>query len=320
MRLDYKILWLEDQPHNVKEVEDRLRSRLSRLGFNLIVDWNKPLGDLNNIINTIKSSVEDSDLILLDYDLGRSDIDGAKIAKKLRNSHVLTDIIFYSSTTPTALREQIFNQNIDGIFCVQRFTLQNEAYNIIYNRIKKVLDLNHMRGIVMEVVSDFDKEIIHILTNLHDRIETTEEKNKTYSYIQKKIEISNESNLKQIKKIIENSDGCDFQNLIEHRACGSSIKSQILKNFLEKLLDDYNISNIFEIIKNYNEQVIEPRNSLAHAKPVMEEGKLIFKVNDKTFGENEFQNLRQNLLTHRDNFTDLNALLINGNLDSVKKE
>ncbi len=320
MRLDYKILWLEDQPHNVKEVEDRLRARLSRLGFNLIVDWNKPTGDLNNIIHTIKTSVEDSDLILLDYDLGRTDIDGAKIAKKLRNSQILTDIIFYSSSTPTALREQIFNQNIDGIFCVQRFTLQNEAYNIIYNRIKKILDLNHMRGIVMEVVSDFDEEIINILTSLHNRIECPEEKNKTYNYIQSKIEDSNASNLKQIKKIIESVDGCNFQNLIEHRACGSSIKSQILKSFLEKLLDEYNISNIFEIINNYDDQVIKPRNSLAHAKPIIEDGKLIFKVNEKTFGENEFQNLRQNLLTHRDNFTDLKALLTNGNLDSVKKE
>lgn len=320
MRLDYKILWLEDQPHNVKEVEDRLRARLSRLGFNLIVDWNKPNGDLNNIINTIKTSVEDSDLILLDYDLGRTDIDGAKIAKKLRNLQILTDIIFYSSTTPTVLREQIFNQNIDGIFCVQRFTLQNEAYNIIYNRIKKTLDLNHMRGIVMEVVSDFDEEIINILTKLHDRIECMEEKNNTYTYIQSKIESSNSSNSKQIKKIIEHSDGCNFQSLIEHRACGSSIKSQILKNFLEKLVDEFNISNIFEIIKSYEEQVIQPRNSLAHAKPVIENGKLIFKVNEKIFDENEFQSLRQNLLTHRDNFTDLKALLTNGNLDSVRKE
>ena len=320
MRLDYKILWLEDQPHNVKEVEDRLRSRLSRLGFNLIVDWNKPTGDVNNIINTVKTSVEDSDLILLDYDLGRPDIDGAKIAKKLRNSHVLTDIIFYSSTTPTALREQIFNQNIDGIFCVQRFTLQNEAYNIIYNRIKKTLDLNHMRGIVMEVVSDFDEEIINILTKLHDRIECMEEKSKTYTYIQTKIESSNSSNLKQIQKIIQNTGGCNFQNLIEHRACGSSIKSQILKNFLEKLVEEFNISNILEIIKSYDEQVIQPRNSLAHAKPIIENGKLVFKVNEKIFDENDFQSLRQNLLTHRDNFTDLKALLTNGNLDNVRKE
>ena len=61
MRLDYQILWFEDQKNNVEEVAKGLSTRLSRLGFSLKVQWIKPGSDLNNTFGNIKNIVNNFD-------------------------------------------------------------------------------------------------------------------------------------------------------------------------------------------------------------------------------------------------------------------
>lgn len=320
MRLDYQILWFEDQQNNVEEVAKGLSTRLSRLGFNLQVQWIKPGSDLNNTFGNIKNIVNNFDLILLDYDLGKDSFNGADIAKKLRRSNLLTDIIFYSSAPPHNLRQFMFDHHVDGVFCINRNNLQGESFEIIQNRIRKILDINHMRGIVMEVVSEFDESISDLAKSLQTSIECPEKKQEIYSFIHSKITHLSSTNDNQISEIINNESGCNFEELINHRACSSFIKYQVLKKMLEDLEDKYNITNILEVLKKYSEDVIKPRNELAHVKPTEENGKTVFRVDDKLYGENEFKLLRQNLLNHRDNFNDLKNLLINGNLEEVQRE
>ncbi|UYF76547.1 hypothetical protein LSO58_06640 [Acinetobacter ursingii] len=320
MRLDYKILWFEDQENNVKEVERGLSTRLSRLGFNLQVQWIKPGNDLNNTFGQIKNIVNDFDLILLDYDLGKDGFNGADIAKKLRRSSFLTDIIFYSSASPHDLRQFMFNHHVDGVFCINRNNLQSESFDIIQNRIRKILDINHMRGIVMEIVSEFDESISDLALTLELRIEDLAKKQQFYKFIKDKIANLAAQNINQINEIIDNQTGCNFKDLLQHRACSSFIKYEILKLMLGSLEDNYNITNILNILNRYTDEVVTPRNQLAHVKPVVEAGKTVFKAGDKIYGENEFKLLRQNLLNHRDNFHDLKDLLVNGNLEDVQRE
>ena len=181
MRLDYKILWFEDQQNNVEEVEKGLSTRLSRLGFNLNVVWTKPTDELNSTFGQIKNIVNDFDLILLDYDLGKDKFNGADIAKKLRRSNFLTDIIFYSSASPHDLRQYMFKQHVDGVFCINRNNLQSDSFDIIQNRIRKILDINHMRGIVMEVVSEFDESINDLAITLESNINCVKKKSDIHS-------------------------------------------------------------------------------------------------------------------------------------------
>ncbi len=245
---------------------------------------------------------------------------GADIAKKLRRSNFLTDIIFYSSAPPHNLRRFMFDHHVDGVFCINRSNLQGESFDIIQNRIRKILDINHMRGIVMEVVSEFDESISDLTKNLESKIDDIEKRKGIYSFIQEKITTISSKNDSQISNIINHESGCNFEDLMNHRACSSFIKYEILKKMLEDLEDKYNITNILEVLKKYSEEVIVPRNELAHVKPTEEKGKTVFKVGDKLYGENEFKLLRQNLLNHRDNFNDLKNLLINGNLEEVQRE
>ncbi|EJD6672672.1 hypothetical protein M0K80_RS22265 [Providencia rettgeri] len=320
MRLDYKILWFEDQQNNVEEVEKGLSTRLSRLGFNLEVSWTKPSDELNSTIGQIKNIVNDFDLILLDYDLGKDSFNGADIAKKLRRSNFLTDIIFYSSASPHDLRQYMFDHHVDGVFCINRNNLQSDSFDIIQNRIRKILDINHMRGIVMEVVSEFDESINDLAKKLESSINCNEERKGIYSFIQERIKNLSSKNDSQINDIVNHESGCNFESLMNHRACSSFIKYEVLKKMLEDLEDKYNITNILDVLKKYDVEVIKPRNQLAHVKPTSEQGKTVFKAGEDLYGENEFKLLRQNLLNHRDNFNDLKNLLINGNLEEVLRE
>lgn len=320
MRLDYKILWFEDQKTNVLEVQESLRTRLSRLGFHLNVEWIKPSGELNSIIGQIKQNVNDFDLILLDFDLGRQDFNGADIAKRLRRHNILTDIIFYSSVPPHTLRTSMYEHKVDGVFCVNRSNLQSESYEIITNRIRKILDLNHMRGIVMEVVSEFDESISDLALTLESRINDINSKQKVYKFVEEKITNLGTKNTSQVKEIISHQDGCNFEDLLKHRACSSFIKYEVLKQLLKELEENYNITNILQTLNRYNEEVVIPRNQLAHVKPTIINSKKVFQSGDKIYGEDEFKLLRQNLLNHRDNFFDLKNLLINGNLEEIQRE
>ena len=250
MRLDYQILWFEDQQNNVEEVAKGLSTRLSRLGFNLQVQWIKPGSDLNNTFGNIKNIVNNFDLILLDYDLGKDSFNGVDIAKKLRRSNFLTDIIFYSSASPHDLRKFMFDNHVDGVFCINRNNLQSESFDIIQNRIRKILDINHMRGIVMEVVSEFDESINDLAKNLETKIECPERKQEIYSFIHSKITSLSSKNDTQISEIINHESGCNFEKLINHRACSSFIKYQVLKKMLDDLEDKYNRSLAKVIIEN----------------------------------------------------------------------
>ena len=65
----------------------------------------------------------------------------------------------------------------------------------------------------------------------------------------------------------------------------------------------------------YDEQVIMPRNILAHAIAVEESGKIYFRDKDVSLGDEEFRILRQNLLCHSDTLNDIRQAIISGLLD-----
>ncbi|ATM77389.1 hypothetical protein CRN79_16750 [Serratia fonticola] len=307
MKLEYKILWFDDQPHNVDSTEDGLKTRLARMGFKLEVQWVDKIGDIGSLISRLRSNI-DFDLILVDWDLGPNSIDGAQLAKHLRKNFK-TDIIFYSSEAPKKLRKLIFDNDVDGVFCIRRENLVAETLAIINYSIKKIIDLNHMRGIVMSAVSDFDKIIEKSLNARYQQLSDVEK----YSFIKQIIEKMTsvcDANKKQIENLSHKE--CCIDELLAHRAFSSSLKQQILVRILEKKKDDETISFLFELLQKYNEQVIKPRNQLAHAIPALQNGRKVLLIDDKEYTDIEFCNLRVNLLSHEDNLTDILQAIMAG--------
>jgi CheY-like chemotaxis protein len=155
MQLEYRILWFEDQPRNVEPFANTIRDGLTDLGFVPQIDIRPVIAGGPEPLKNLPLA-RDVDLLLVDWHLGGG-YDGASLSKKLRQLFRYTDVVFYSSDVRGELRKLIFEQDIDGVHCCTRTHLSEQTLGIIKTQMRKVLDLNHMRGIVMATTSDLDQ-------------------------------------------------------------------------------------------------------------------------------------------------------------------
>lgn len=156
MKINYEILWFEDQPDKLEHDLEAIRGYLWESGFSMEVDMRKMLtdDDVDEIVDKI-SNYNKYDMIIFDYDLGGSP-KGSEIARRLR-AEVYTDMIFYSGKEPESLRKILFDTKVDGVFIVDRRDLAEQIEPILEDHIKKACDVNGIRGIVMDETSRFDR-------------------------------------------------------------------------------------------------------------------------------------------------------------------
>ena len=95
MKLEYRILWFEDDHESVADVVEALRGLLTQQGFELKCEW----GECNESVmqRTVYRlrKYNPYDLMVFDYDLG-SGLKGEVLAQALR-SKIWTDILYYSA-------------------------------------------------------------------------------------------------------------------------------------------------------------------------------------------------------------------------------
>lgn len=151
MRLNYHILWFEDNltAYNIKK--EFVREIISEFGFNYI----EPRREVNGRnIDTI--NFDQYDVIIADMNLANGDT-GMSLMTKIRDEkNIFTEVIFYSSDGEEAVRAELAKYRIDGAYCSGRENddFENKAKEVIRTLIKKVQDLNNMRGLVMAETSD----------------------------------------------------------------------------------------------------------------------------------------------------------------------
>jgi len=297
MKLQYKVLWLEDQPQNVDGIKQRLESLLKKQGFLLEVCWATTNTDIKDRIEKLRN-YHDFDLILVDYHLGGPE-NGDKMAKLIRR-FTKTEIVFYSATPAEELRRKIFDQGIDGVYSVNRQDLAVEAMAVIETTIKKVLDLNHMRGIMMSTVSDFDHSIADCLAAHHDGLDEASRAallDKMRDKMRKKADetLAKLERLTTLDTILSDHDFTTMNRYHVLQSCLKSLKHEAVGPLREKL-------------KDY-ERVVKLRNDLAHGRLVEQDG--VFRLDGKTVevDEKTFRDARVSLLEHQQNFERILELL-----------
>ncbi len=108
-------------------------------------------------------------LILVDWDLGNGVV-GQEAIAEIRDTVQYKDVVFYSAqTAPEELRKAAFKKGLEGIYCASREQLVEEVMGVFESLVKKVLDLDHTRGIVMGATSDIDYLVNRCLTIAVDR-------------------------------------------------------------------------------------------------------------------------------------------------------
>lgn len=170
MRLDFNVLWVDDQPASVANQIKSIRSQMANEGFEFNPRQCETLDQVEAVIaeNVFTDEV---DLILVDWDLGNGAY-GEDAIERIRETVQYKDVVFYSGQTPVVeLRQKAYEKQLEGVYCASREGLVDEVVGVFESLIKKVLDLDHTRGIVMGATSDIDHMINTCLTLAHGKLD-----------------------------------------------------------------------------------------------------------------------------------------------------
>ena len=287
MRIEYKILWVEDEKGWYDEAQGLIGDYLEDLGFIIDSKHCKTFEEVKSehSINQLK----DYDLLLVDFSLAGSP-DGDEIIKFIREqikNPILTDVIFYSNDIES-VRDSIKKYEFEGIYTSQRKDFITKVEQVIDTTIKKVQEVNSMRGLIMAETSDLDdlmREIIHKLlkSDISEQIET---------YI-------NEL-LAEINGNLENYQLKDIQSKVDNSGYFNSLKKAKTINKLYKLKK----IGIDKFAHSYDSKVIATRNLFAHVTESMKDGEkvLISHVTGKeeVFNEERCAEIRKDLIKFRE--------------------
>lgn len=170
MRLDFNVLWVDDQPDRVAAQIDAIKRRMEGEGFQLVPTMCKSMDEVRGNLGD-DLFTDEVDLILVDWDLGQG-AKGQDVIAEVREHAPYKDVVFYSAQTPPdELRKSAFDKQIEGIYCTTRQDLVEEVTGVFESLVKKVLDLDHTRGIVMGATSDIDYMVNECLAVIHAKLD-----------------------------------------------------------------------------------------------------------------------------------------------------
>ena len=209
---------------------------------------------------------------------------GDAIIERIRTeADVYTEIIFYSSDGESAVRAAIAAKGVDGVYCSSRDAdkFEKKVTKVIETTIKKVQDLNNMRGLIMAETSDIDNTMLAI-------IQSAIQKNSFGVKDTLVAEI-----FKNVKSKVTNKKE-DFDKYQRNGSIDKVIKDNVMFDTSQKILAiQYIIDSINHeittphkgnIFSNSYTELKKTRDLLAHVIEVFEEGKKKLKS-----GNNELE-------------------------------
>jgi len=299
MKLDFNVLWFDDQKNYVSSAEEALRDFLDEQGFVLKVNWQTGDTNLEKLVDT--QAFNNYDLILVDYDLGNKSIHGDELARVIRETFY-TDVIFYSGLEKQALKELIAQKPVDGVYCANRKDLGDAIIKVVETTIRIFQHPNALRGVVMAETADFDDTITECLVKFISNLRE-EEINECLTEIHQWVDDKSQQNIKQFGKRIDPKKPSDF---LSHRAFQAKHK---LIHLIKLIEDNEKFKPFIDYLKAYETEVIDPRNKLAHVKLEEKDGTIKLVGADFEFTHEALTELRKTLLKHGENFGKISSLL-----------
>ena len=303
MRIDYRILWFEDNASSYSTKKAFVKDIIEDFGFNFVEPRNEVDG---SNIETIPYSMYD--LIIADMSLANGST-SIKLMDAIRKKSVFTEVLFYSSNGEKAVREELAKYDIDGAYCSGRDNddFEFKVREVIYTLIKKTQDLNSLRGLVMAETSELDKKMEDI--SFYYFVQSKSEESDTlFDEILKKVE-------GEYRQKLQRSTSCDkkcthkirkksIKEIITSLAFDSSRKARTLNKIIEHIdfsIKEYGIETSF--YDAYLEDIIRTRNLLAHSQSRINDGGteiLVSKIdgNELSFDDEKIKDIRQKILLY----------------------
>jgi len=290
MKIKYKVLWIEDHLKTVQPAIENIKDRLADYGFIFDVETRESLDDKDLEDLRVKlSKYNPYDMIFFDYDLGEKTKKGSEIARELRNT-IFTDMIFYSGVAPNDLRKILFESEVEGVYTVSRTDLADDAWPIIEDQIKRICDINNMRGVILDEMSNIDLKIRDLYQNKYMNM-NDDAKNIQVNKMKKRYE----DNQKGLSKIIEDLNTENFPDIISNPL---KAEFNIVRMRLSKMYNNEDLLGDKGSLQ-YNQ---DRRNAFAHKKSVYNEDKGTVSLNDsdkekvKEYDFDDFKDIRKELI------------------------
>ena len=289
MKLEYRILWFEDDHESVQDVVDALRGLLREQGFELVCVW----GECNaaTMTDTVERlrNYNPYDLMVFDYDLG-SGLTGEELAQTLR-SKIWTEILYYSANrSAEELSHGMNARRVEGVFCAVRQNLEERVWAIVESQIKRICDLNNMRGIVLDSMSSIDTAIRVLFSKTYENM-PPENKSSASSKLAKKLK-------ERADEAKEFADGISVETaeaaIFDHRYVDFQSVRQRLSHVNECFQDTAPMKGLQDL-----------RNKLAHQPSRFNAQDNVIELIDQRTGKSEkftydrFTKIREQLLAVR---------------------
>lgn len=301
MRLDFNVLWVDDQPDRVGAQVIRIEKQMETEGFRFNSTACKSMNEVQALV-TDNVFTDEIDLVLVDWDLGNN-LQGQDVIALIRETVTYKDIVFYSAQTPAeTLRQLAFEKGLEGVYCASREELVDEVLGVFESLVKKVLDLDHTRGIVMGATSDIDQMVNECLVVMHSKLEAADKDEMlkaALGYVDQRIKglLKTAEKLKQVTSFEELTSA--------HMILTANDRLRMLGGALK--------TKTFEIHKEYRESVVKyqndtvpKRNELGHLVLVPEgKPKEVVTSDGKTVSVEEMRELRRLILGLRTDFRKL---------------
>ena len=300
MSLKYKILWFEDDREIVEDYSEEIKEYLEDFGFELELIHQESGTRISQLIK------DDFDLILTDLNLGENET-GDILIREIRNNNVLTEILFYSGN-PEGIKNILQRHEwVERVsFSVGIEYLVQKIKELIYNTIRKLQDINNMRGLVLAETSQLDvlmEQVINNFISIYDDEVANEKKKEIYD---KTID-----NRRDRIKSIEKLSPFDIDSLYKFLETNDKVRAI---NRLIKFTHNNLKNNLFAentaVLSSYKNDIMDKRNALAHAKQIeLENGVNVVQsyVNGVTltFDDHSCSKIRKDIKKHELNFMEM---------------
>jgi hypothetical protein len=301
MRLDFNVLWVDDQPGAIQAQITRIAGYMKEQGFQFNPTLCHSMAELENQLNE-DVFVDEVDMVLVDWDLGAG-ARGQDAIERIREQIRYKDVVFYSAqTAPNVLMDLVRENDLEGVYCCTRTDLVNEVEGVFDSLIKKVLDLDHTRGIVMGATSDVDHMVNECLGTIHASLDDNGKKQfiaTALAAVEKKLK----EFTKLGDKLKNESDIAVFYKA--HMLFTSMERLKLLKGAL-KVGGSHDNPGAHASVVKYMEEVVPERNDLGHVV-LVPEGKptLVVNAEGKQVSLDDMRVLRCTILEVRGEFRGL---------------
>lgn len=307
MRLDFNVLWVDDQPNSIDAQIKAIDKQMESEGFRFVATACKSVDEIRDVV---KDNVftDEIDLILTDWDLGGG-LQGQDAIAVIRESVKYKDVVFYSAQTPVdTLRTLAFEKGLEGVYCTSRADLVDEVLGVFESLVKKVLDLDHTRGIVMGATSDIDQTVRECLLAMHLNLDADGKGQmiKTaLGYIDEGIE-------KHADTAGKLKNATTLEELFEaHNVLTTNDRLRMLARALKMKAFEAH-KGYRQSVTAYLEKTVRKRNALGHQVLIPQGKPSVVTLTGKTVTIEEMRQLRKLILDLRTDFRKLLLALQEG--------